>query len=438
MKEEIFKLVEAYCKSNFGDKTFVPGQSAVPPSGKVFDEEELVNMVDSVLEGWWTDGKCAAELEKQLAEYVGVKHCVLVNSGSSANLLAFGALTSARLQDKGIKPGDEVITVAAGFPTTINPVLIYGCVPVFLDVDLNLCEMQVEKLEEALSEKTKAVFVAHTLGNAFNVKAVKAFCEKHNLWFIEDNCDALGTEFEGQKTGSFGDLSTVSFYPAHHMTTAEGGAVFTNSAVLELIVRSMRDWGRDCWCPTGKDNTCSKRFGWKLGGLPYGYDHKYMYSHIGYNLKMTDIQAACGLAQIKKLKAFTEKRKENYRMLREKLGEFEKYFDFVEPTEGSDPSWFGFIITLKDGCGFERKKLIEFLTSKRIGTRLVFAGDITKQPYFKTHNVQYRVVGGLENTEKIMNDTFWIGLYPALGEEQFDYVKECFKEFIEERRNEYD
>lgn len=438
MKEDIFQLIRQYYKNNYTEKVFVPGESSVPPSGKVFDEDELIRMVDSVLDGWWTDGKCAAELEKMLAEFVGVKHCALVNSGSSANLLAIASLTSPRLQDKRIQPGDEIITVAAGFPTTINPILVYGCVPVFLDVELNTCEIDVSKLEEALSDKTRAVFVAHTLGNSFNVTAVKTFCEKHNLWFIEDNCDALGTEYKGKKTGSFGDMSTVSFYPAHHMTTAEGGAVFTNSPVLDLIVRSMRDWGRDCWCPTGKDNTCCKRFGWKLGDLPHGYDHKYIYSHIGYNLKMTDIQAACGIAQMGKLAGFAAKRKENYKLLMEKLSEFSEYFDFAEATEDCEPCWFGFIITLKDGCGFERKRLIEFLTEKKIGTRLVFAGNITKQPYFKTHNIEYRVVGDLKNTDKIMNDTFWIGLYPALNEDHFNYVRDCFVEFMEHKRKEYD
>lgn len=436
-KDEIFKLVKDYYQQEFAGKKFVPGQSLVPSSGKVFDEDELINMIDSVLEGWWTDNRYVADLEKRLAEYVGVKYCALVNSGSSANLIAFASLTSPGIKDKRIKEGDEVIAVAVSFPTTINPILIYKCVPVFLDVDLKTCEIDVSRLEEALSEKTKAVFIAHTLGNSFNVKAVREFCEKHNLWLIEDNCDALGAEYEGQKTGSFGDMSTVSFYPAHHITTAEGGAVFTDSPVLNMIVRSIRDWGRDCWCGTGKDDTCCKRFGWKLGELPHGYDHKYVYKHIGYNLKMTDIQAACGVAQMDKLDSFVAKRRENYEILRGKLSEFSEYFDFVEATEGCSPSWFGLVITLKDGCGFERRRLIEFLTEKKIGTRLVFAGNITKQPYFSMHAVDYRVVGNLKNTDKIMNDTFWIGLYPALGKEHFDYVRDCFEEFISSKKVTY-
>lgn len=431
MRKELEKIIREDYQERFPKKDFTPGESVVPVSGKLFDEQELLLMTEAVLEGWWTEGHMTKEFEDKLAAFIGVKFCTSVNSGSSANLVAFSALTSTLLGEKRIRKGDEVITVAAGFPTTINPIVQNGCIPVFVDVELETLSIDVSQLEAARSEKTRAVMVAHTLGNPFNLKAVKEFCEKYDLWFIEDNCDGLGSEYGGQKTGSFGDISTLSFYPAHHITTAEGGAVFTNSALLNKVIRSFRDWGRDCWCPTGKDNTCGIRFGWQLGNLPKGYDHKYTYSHIGYNLKMTEIQAACGLAQMEKLPDFVEKRKKNYRLLREKLEKFSQYFSFVEATENSDPSWFGFLITLKDEVPFSREEFLQYLNEKRIATRLLFAGNITRQPYFVNYDVPYRKVGELKNSDKVMTDTFWVGCFPGITEVMIDWIAQSFDEYFE-------
>lgn len=428
--QQIKELIKQYYGKNFINTEFKPGKSMIPASGKVFDEQELIMMTEAVLKGWWTDGEYAQKFEKALADYIGVRFVSLVNSGSSANLVAFATLTSHLLKDRRIQEGDEVITVAAGFPTTLNPIILYKCIPVFVDIDLETCEIDTSKLEEALSKKTKAVFIAHTLGNTFDARTIKKFCEKHNLWLIEDNCDALGAEYENKKTGTFGDISTVSFYPAHHITTAEGGAVVTNDILLNKIIRSIRDWGRDCWCPTGKDNTCKQRFNWKLGHLPRGYDHKYIYSHIGYNLKMTDIQAACGLAQIKKLDQFVEKRRENYALAKEKLEKFKDIFSFVRPTLHSNPSWFGFIMTIKEKARFTRRELLKFLDDRKIGTRLVFAGNIIKQPYFIDNKIPYRIVENLKNTDVIMNNTFWIGVYPALEEKHYNYIRDCIGEFL--------
>lgn len=418
-------------KRRFPQKKFIPGESVVPVSGKVFDVKEMIGMTEAVLEGWWTEGHMTKEFEDRLAEYVGVKFCTTVNSGSSANLVAFSALTSTLLGEKRIKKGDEVITVAACFPTTINPIIQNGCIPVFIDVELDTLSIDTSQLEAALSVKTRAVMIAHTLGNPFNLDVVRNFCDKHNLWFIEDNCDGLGSEYDGKKTGSFGDISTLSFYPAHHITTGEGGAVFTDNTLLNKIIRSFRDWGRDCWCPTGRDNTCGVRFGWQLGNLPKGYDHKYTYSHIGYNLKMTEIQAACGLAQMDKLPHFVEKRKENYRTLRTKLEKFNQYFSFVEAIDRSDPSWFGFLITVKDDSPFTREDFLQYLNERKIATRLLFAGNITRQPYFVNYDVEYRKIGDLKNSDKVMADTFWIGTFPGITIEMIDWIEKSFGEYIE-------
>lgn len=415
----------------FPVKRFIPGKSLVPVSGKIFDDKELVNMVDAVMDGWWTEGKYAAEFERKLANFLGLNFCVTVNSGSSANLLALSALTSFRLpKEKRLKRGDEVITVAAGFPTTINPIIQNGLIPVFVDVSLGNYNAPLENIKKAITKKTKAVFIAHTLGNPFEVVELKKLCDKYKLWLIEDNCDALGSKYNGKLTGTFGHISTCSFYPAHHITMGEGGAVLTNDPVLNKIIRSLRDWGRDCVCPTGVDNFCKNRFGWKLGDLPQGYDHKYIYSEIGYNLKITDIQASLGLAQLNKLPKFIEKRKDNFSYLYKSFKQFEKYFILPEWNKKADPSWFGFLLTIKLGVKFSREELLRYLNDKKIGTRLLFAGNIIKQPYFKNYKINYTVVGGLKNTDIVMNQTFWIGVYPGLSKAMLNYIIKSFKEFI--------
>lgn len=423
-------LIEDY-KTRFPKKKFVPGESAVPVSGKVFDENEMLSMTEAVLEGWWTEGKYSAQLEAKLAEYLGVKFCSLVNSGSSANLLAITALMSAKLpENKRLKPGDEVITAAAGFPTTINPIIQNGLVPVFIDVELGFNNPSMEAIKEAFSGKTKAIFIAHTLGNPYEVDEIAKFCEEKGLWLIEDNCDALGSKYKKKRTGSFGHISTLSFYPAHHITTAEGGAVLTDSALLKKIILSLRDWGRDCWCSTGKDNACGMRFSRQSGNLPFGYDHKYTYSELGYNLKMTDIQAALGLAQMEKLDGFFVARRDNFKLLIEKFSEFEKYFILPKHIPDAVPNWFGFVLTIKEDSGIDRTELMKYLNDKKIGTRLLFAGNIIKQPYFVNNEYSYRIVGDLKNTDHIMNNTFWIGVYQGLNEEMLNYVVEMFKEFL--------
>jgi CDP-6-deoxy-D-xylo-4-hexulose-3-dehydrase len=391
-------------------------------------EEELQNMVAASLDGWLTTGRFNTLFEKGLAEFLGVKYCLSVNSGSSANLVAFNTLTSHKLGDRAIKKGDEVIGVAAGFPTTVNPIIQFGAVPVFVDVDIQTHNINVGLIEAAITSKTKAIMLAHALGNPFNVGRVKEICDKHNLWLIEDTCDALGAEFNGQKCGTFGDIGTLSFYPAHHMTMGEGGAVFMNNPELKAIAESFRDWGRDCYCPPGCDNTCGCRFEQKHGDLPYGYDHKYVYSHSGYNLKITDMQAACGLAQLGKLEYFIEKRRSNYAYLRNKLESLTDFIHLPVPTPNSNPSWFGFPITLKDDCGVSRVDVTKFLDSHKIGSRLLFAGNLLKQPYFK--DVEYKVVGDLTHTEKTMNDTFWVGVQPALDDVHFDFVAEKLEELF--------
>ncbi|ABR55974.1 DegT/DnrJ/EryC1/StrS aminotransferase [Methanococcus aeolicus Nankai-3] len=427
IKNKILELVKEYYVKSYEK---LP-DNKVPVSGKVYDEKELQNLVEASLEGWWTEGKWNSLFEEKLKNFLNIDYALTVNSGSSANLIALKTLTSIKLGDKQIKPGDEIITVAAGFPTTVNPIIEIGATPVFVDVELGTYDAKVEEIKEAVSSKTKAIFMAHTLGNPFNIKAIKEICEDHNLWLIEDNCDALGSKYDGKYTGTFGDLATLSFYPAHHITTAEGGAVLTNDPQLYQISRSIRDWGRDCWCPTGKDNTCGRRFNWQLGKLPYGYDHKYIYSEIGYNLKMTDLQASIGVAQMDKLESFTKKRKENFEYLYNKLKEFEDYFILPKATENSEPSWFGFLLTIKEGSNINRTKFMQYLNDNGIGTRLLFGGNLTKQPYFIDYRVKYRQIGDLKNTDIVMNNTFWIGVYPALEKGHLDYVYDVFKKYLE-------
>lgn len=428
IKSKIHALVKEYHDEAFKAKAFVPGESNVPVSGKVFDHTELQYITDSALDAWFTTGRFNTEFEKKLAKYINVKSCITVNSGSSANLVAFSTLTAKELGEDAIKPGDEVITVAASFPTTVNPILQYGAVPVFLDVTIPEYEMDVTHLEKALSPKTKAVVIAHTMGNVFNLDVITAFCKKHDLWLMEDCCDALGAKYKGKHVGTFGDIATLSFYPAHHITMGEGGAVFTSNSKFKKIMESFRDWGRDCWCEPGKDNTCGLRFCQQLGDLPMGYDHKYIYSRQGFNLKITDMQAALGLAQLDKLDEFIKIRRRNYDLLKKGLAKHSNKIILPEATEGAEPSWFGFLITVKKNAGISRNELVEQLTAKKIGTRLLFAGDLRKQPYFKAYN--YRVVGDLKNTEIIVTDTFWIGVTPMLNEEMIAYICSSFDEIL--------
>ena len=426
--KEYYSLVHAPAQN----APFAPGESRVNYAGRVFDEKELCNLVDSSLEFWLTYGRYSKEFEKKLAQYLGVRFALLVNSGSSANLLAFMALTSPLLKERKIDRGDEVITVAAGFPTTIAPMIQYGAVPVFVDVELETANIDTALLEKAYSQKTKAVMIAHTLGNPFNIKEVKAFCDRHGLWLIEDNCDALGSKYDGKFTGTWGDIGTSSFYPPHHMTMGEGGAVYTDDPLLKKIMLSIRDWGRDCWCESGVDNTCGCRFTRQFGKLPVGYDHKYVYSHFGYNLKVSDMQAAVGCAQLEKFPSFVEKRKENFERLYNGLKDIPELQLFAKYPE-SDPSWFGFLITLADDAPFTRNDLAEYLEENKIQTRNLFAGNILKHPCFETlvEGVDYRVAGSLTNTDKIMNDSLWIGLYPGMGEEKLDYMISTIRNFCQ-------
>jgi CDP-6-deoxy-D-xylo-4-hexulose-3-dehydrase len=400
----------------------------VPPAGKVLGARELQLMVEASLDGWLTSGRFNEEFERRLGEFLGVNHVLTTTSGSSANLLAMSALTSPRLGERALQPGDEVITVAAGFPTTVNPTLQNRLVPVFVDVDIPTYNIDASRLEDAVSGKSKAIMIAHTLGNPFNLGEVKRIADKYKLWLIEDCCDALGSTYDGKLVGTFGDIATVSFYPAHHITMGEGGAVFTRSPELKTIIESYRDWGRDCYCAPGRENTCGKRFSQQLGTLPFGYDHKYTYSHMGYNLKITDMQAACGLAQLDRLPGFIEKRRANFKFLKRGLESCEEFLILPEATPDSDPSWFGFPVTLREGCDTERVHLLEYLNQRKIGTRLLFAGNLTRQPYFR--NRDYRVPAELVNTDIIMNQGFWVGLYPALGEEHLQYVIDKFEEFF--------
>ncbi len=427
LRREILALVEQYAQAGV-TAPFVPGQTAIPPAGKVIGAAEMKNMVEASLDGWLTTGRFNDQFEARLAQWLGVKHVSTVNSGSSANLIAFSALTSPRLGDRAIRPGDEVIGVAAGFPTTVNPILQFGAVPVFVDVDLATYNVNVEELEGAISSKTKAIMLAHTLGNPYNLEAITRLCRKHGLWLIEDCCDALGATYNGQKVGTFGDIGTLSFYPAHHITMGEGGAVFTNHDALKPLIDSFRDWGRDCYCAPGKDNTCSKRFCWKLGDLPEGYDHKYIYSHLGYNLKITDMQAACALAQMDRLESFIEKRRQNFTYLRDRLKSCEEFLILPEATPNSDPSWFGFCLTLRENAPVSRQDLLGYLDQQRIGTRLLFGGNLLKQPYMRGR--QYRVASPLTNTDIVMHRTFWIGVYPGLSESMLDYAAHSIETFL--------
>jgi CDP-6-deoxy-D-xylo-4-hexulose-3-dehydrase len=435
-RNEIFKKVTAYYKKFHQKPTFRPGETFVNYGGRVYDDKEMINLTDTALDFWLTSGRYCAEFEKQLGAYLGVKYVSLVNSGSSANLVAFMALTSPKLGARQIKPGDEVITVAAGFPTTVTPIIQYGAIPVFVDVELPSYNINCALLEKARSKKTKAVMLAHTLGNPFNIKAVKAFCVKHNLWLVEDNCDALGSRYGGKFTGSYGDIGTSSFYPPHHMTMGEGGAVYTNDPLLKRLIESFRDWGRDCWCASGTDNTCHNRFTRQYGALPLGYDHKYVYSHFGYNLKATEMQAAVGLAQLKKFPAFVEARKKNWAYLRKALAPYSKQLVLPQPTPGADPSWFGFLITVKESAGFTRDQLVAHLEKNKIQTRMLFAGNLVKHPCFdemRKTGKGYRVVGKLENTDTILHRTFWIGVYPGMTPVMLKYMAETFKSFINGR-----
>ncbi|MBA5237962.1 lipopolysaccharide biosynthesis protein RfbH [Pectobacterium aroidearum] len=428
LREDIAKLVEQYANQAFASKVFLAGESVIPPAGKVIGAPEIKMMVDACLDGWLTTGRFNREFERRLGEFLGVKHVLTTVSGSAANLLALATLTSPKLGDRALKAGDEVITVAAGFPTTVNPSIQYGLIPVFVDVHIPTYNIDPSKIEAAISDKTRAIMIAHTLGNVFDLSEVKRIADKYNLWLIEDCCDALGAKYNGQIVGTFGDIATVSFYPAHHITMGEGGAVFTNSSELKTITESFRDWGRDCYCEPGCDNTCGNRFGQKLGSLPFGYDHKYTYSHVGYNLKISDMQAACGLAQMDRLPDFVAKRNANFDYLKAGLASCEEFIELPEATPNAEPSWFGFPITLKEESGISRVDLIKFLDDAKIGTRLLFAGNLTRQPYFE--GVKYRVVGELTNTDRIMNQTFWIGIYPGLDTEHLDFVIGKFEEFF--------
>ena len=428
LRQQILALVQEYYEAEHSQQSFTPGETEVPVSGRVFDAAEMVNLVDSSLEFWLTTGRYADQFEQEFARWMGVRHAILCNSGSSANLLALSALTSPKLAERQLKPGDEVITVAAGFPTTVNPIVQNQLMPVFLDIELGTYNVDVTQLETAVSPRTKAIMIAHTLGNPFNLDAVLEVANKHDLWLIEDNCDAVGATYNGRLTGSFGHLASVSFYPAHHITMGEGGCVLTNRAQIKKLVESFRDWGRDCWCAPGVANTCGKRFDWQLGELPEGYDHKYIYSHIGYNLKMTDMQAAVGVAQLEKLPNFIEVRKRNWQLLYDGLKPYEEFFILPKATPNSDPSWFGFLLTVRPDAPFSRNELVQFLEANQVATRLLFSGNITRQPAYQ--NVPYRVVGDLTNTDIVMNQTFWIGVYPKLTPNMIAYVLATFEKFL--------
>ena len=428
LRAEINKLVAEYGALASVPKAFEPGVTVIPPAGKVVGAPEMELMVEASLDAWLTTGRFNDQFEAKLAKMIGVDFLITVNSGSSANLVAFNTLTSPKLGPRAIQPGDEVIGVAAGFPTTVNPIIQFGAIPVFVDVELGTYNIDVTKLEAAISPKTKAIMLAHTLGNPYNLDVIVAICKKHNLWLIEDCCDALGSTYDGKMVGTFGDIGTMSFYPAHHITMGEGGAVFTNNAELKMIAESFRDWGRDCYCPPGKDNTCGKRFCQCFGTLPAGYDHKYTYSHLGYNLKITDMQAACGLAQIDRAEGFIQARKDNFAYLKERLQSCAEFLILPEATENSDPSWFGFPMTLKPEANVARVDLLTYLDQNKICTRLLFAGNLTRQPYMIGRN--YRVSGELTNTDRVMNDTFWIGVFPGLSREMLDFTITKLEEFF--------
>lgn len=428
IKKEIFKNVRLLFKLNQNKDKFVPNKSHINYAGRIYDEKELINLVDSSLEFWLTSGRYAKEFETKLAEFIGVKHCLLTNSGSSANLLAISALTSPLLKERQLKPGDEVITTACGFPTTLNPIIQNNLVPVFIDVDLATYTIQSEKIEKAITPKTKAIFVAHTLGNPNNIEKILKIAKKHKLWFVEDNCDALGSKYNGRYTGTYGHIATCSFYPAHHITMGEGGALLTNDPMLNRIILSFRDWGRDCWCDPGHDNTCNRRFSQQFGKLPLGYDHKYVYSHIGYNLKVTDMQAAVGCAQLAKLPKFIEARIKNYKYLYDNLKKYEQYLLLPEPVKNSEPSWFGFPILVKDNASFTRADIVNYLENNKIATRMLFGGNLIKQPAYE--NIKYRLHDNLNNTDTVMNNLFWIGVYPGITKVKIEFIIKIFDSFF--------
>lgn len=427
VRAEIMALVAEYHTLAHAPKPFVPGHSPVPVSGRVYDQTDMQSLVDSALDFWLTAGRFNDSFEADLAKRVGAKRAMTVNSGSSANLIAFSALTSHLLKERQLEPGSEVITAATGFPTTVNPAMQWGMVPVFVDVDIPTYNIIPEQVEAAITPRTRAIMVAHTLGNPFDVARIADIAKRHNLWLIEDCCDALGATFEGRHVGTFGDIGTLSFYPAHHITMGEGGAVFTNNALLNRAMETFRDWGRDCYCGPGQDNTCKLRFEWQLGDLPFGYDHKYIYSHLGYNLKITDMQAAVGVAQLAHLEDFIAARRRNFALLTEGFKALEEFFVLPEATPGSDPSWFGFVLTVRESAPFSRDDLVAYLNEKKIGTRLLFGGNLIRQPYMKGRN--FKVVGDVANADRIMNQTFWIGVYPALGAQAIDYMVETTAAF---------
>ena len=428
LKDKIIEFTRRYYLAKLKNPNFIPKKTYVNYSGRVFDQDELVNLVDASLDFWLTSGRYAEKFEKDFAKFIGSRFCILTNSGSSASLLAFGALTSESLGNRRLKPEDEVITIAASFPTTVAPIYQYNLIPVYCDIELGTNNVNIEDLENAVSEKTKAVTLAHTLGNPFNIDAVLAVKEKHNLWFIEDNCDALGSTWNGEMTGTFGDLSTESFYPAHHITMGEGGAILTNSPKLRKIVRSFRDWGKDCWCDPGKDNTCGKRFDWQLDDLPCGYDHKYTFSHIGYNLKITDMQAAVGVAQLKKLPEFIKARRKNFKAFYDYFHQYKKYFLLPKWERQANPSWFGFFLTIREDAPFTRDQIVNFLEINKVATRMLFGGNIIRQPAFKRK--KHRLVSNLRNTDLVMNNGFWIGVYPGIDADRRKYIIDTFENFF--------
>ena len=429
IRREIYKKVAELYEFRKSKESFSPGQDNINYAGRVYDEKEMMILVDSALDFWLTAGRYADQLEKDLAKFLGMKHCLLTNSGSSANLLAVSALTSPKLDGRRLKPGDEVITTACGFPTTLNPIIQNQLIPVLVDVELGSYNIQADAIDDALSEKTKAIFIPHTLGNPFNIDKISEIAKEHDLWLIEDNCDALGSRYNGNYTGSFGNLSTLSFYPAHHMTMGEGGAVLTNDPQLKEIVASFRDWGRDCWCEPGHDNTCGRRFGWKMGSLPYGYDHKYIYSHIGYNLKVTDMQAAVGLEQLKKLPNFIRIRKKNFEILNSLLKNYENYFILPQVDKKADPSWFGFPVLVKENAPFNRDDMVNYLENNKIATRMLFGGNLTRQPAYE--GIKYRQTDSLKNSDQVMNNLFWIGVYPGITNKKINYITSIIKVFFE-------
>jgi len=424
LKAEILKLVREYYSAAFGSSPFIPGETPIPYAGRVFDDDELACLVEAGLDFWLTSGRFADRFEHDFARFCGIRYAMLVNSGSSANLAALSCLTSPKLGERQLRPGDEVITLATGFPTTVNPIIQNQLVPVFVDVDLSTYNLDVTQLEAAYSERTRAIMVAHTLGNPFDLDAVTSFAKRRNLWLIEDCCDAVGATYKGKTVGTFGDLSTVSFYPAHHITMGEGGCVLTDNTILKTLVESFRDWGRDCWCDPGKEDTCGKRFGWQIGDLPEGYDHKYIYTHIGYNLKLTDMQAAVGVAQLQKLPAFIAARRQNFADLYEGLKDLEEFFVLPKATEGSEPSWFGFPLAIRKGAPFTRRGVTQQLEARRISTRLLFGGNLVRQPAYL--NVPHRTVGKLPNADFVMENVFWIGVYPGLGRQAIEFILETF------------